>query len=272
MFLLSSQNHGLTWSNIQLENRRYLLTKNDTVKHSCPQLLKLQSGHYLSVGLTDEGNAQFVLSADGGRHWQETGVISSINRHGLMPDKLMQASNGKVYGAIQRNLYVSDDEGHHWQKVIPYPLYGAESRYVSVQEMQLVELPDERFKTYARDGREGAQTLAVGISNPNSNWNDLKDEMNNTPFVAPKCAFNVEWDAYHSDHYYMFWTYNDRDDEPLVNNLPRTRIALAVSYDGTKTWQYAMDVDEWGYPSTGYEDKDNRYANHAIHVGKDYII
>ncbi len=272
MFLLTSWDMGVTWKGTAPEKWQHIIAAGDTIKHSCPQLLRLQSGNYLSVGLTDEGNAQFVLSTDEGKSWKKTGVIANINRHGLMPDKLTQASTGEIYMSLQRNLYVSKDEGKSWTLLIPFPLYGAASRYKSVQEMQLVELPDETFKTYARDGREGANTLAMGKSTPGVHWSDLKDEMNNTPFVAPKCAFSVERDAYNPQHYYMFWTYNDRDDEPSVNNLPRTRLGLAVSYDGTQTWQYVMDVEEWGYPSTGSEDKDNRYANHAMHVGEKYIF
>ena len=272
MYLLTSQDMGLTWRGISPENWQHIIAEGDTIKHSCPQLLRLQSGNYLSVGLTGEGNAQFVRSKDKGKSWQKAGTIANINRHGLMPDKLTQASTGEIYMSLQRNLYLSKDEGKSWTLMIPFPLYQAESRYKSVQEMQLVELPDKTFKTYARDGRAGANTLAVGKSIPGVRWNDLKDEMNNTPFISPKCAFSVEKDAYHPDHYYMFWTYNDRNDEPSANNLPRTRLALAVSYDGTQTWQYVMDVDEWGYPSTGFEDKDNRYANHAIHVGEKYIF
>ncbi len=271
MFLLRSNDRGLTWEGTATGNLQFPTAEGDTIKHCCPQLLRLHSGELLSVRMTDQKEAEFVLSSDGGKTWRKGGKIPNINRHGMMPDKLMQTEGGAIYGALQRNLYVSRDAGRHWELVIPYPLYEAESRFKSVQEMQSVELPNGHLKTYARDGRLPANTLVAGLSIPGVRWNDLNEELNNTPFVAPKCAFSVERDRYQPNHYYMFWTYNDRNDEPSVNNLPRTRLALAVSYDGTKTWKYVMDLDEWGYPSTGFGDKDNRYANHAMHVGKDFI-
>ncbi len=268
--LIRSFDQGLTWQGTEPRHYNYLLAEEDTIKHCCPQLLRLQSGKLLSLGLTSDGRGQFINSLDSGRHWQKAGSIPNLNRHAIMPDKLTQMTDGAIYGSLQRTLYVSHDEGGHWTPTDSFPLYDAPSRYKSVQEMQLIELPDSTLQIYARDGREGARTLAksaakIGQGNP------LRDEMNNTPFVSPKNGFNVQRDPYHPNHYYIFWTYNDRRDEPAVNNLPRTRLALAMSYDGAKSWQYAMDVEEWGYPSAGYQYKDNRYANLALHVGPQYL-
>ncbi len=270
VFFLKSNDLGLSWQKCTGENQ-FILAGGDTIKHSCPQLLKLQSGRFVSCGLSKDGVWQFVVSDDNCKSWRKAGKLNNKDRNGMMPDKLTQSSDGKIYAHINRKLYASNNEGETWEHLINIPLYEAESRFKSVQEMQMVELPDNTLKTYARDGREGAHTLVEGISIPGEFWNDLKEVKNNTPFVAPKCAFNVEQDRFNPGHYYMFWTYNNRNNEPSVNNLPRTRLGLAVSYDGTKTWQYVMDVDDWGYPSTGFEEKDNRYANHALHVGEKYI-
>ena len=270
LLLIRSYDRGLSWQHITQPTLQYMIAGGDTIKHCCPQLLLLQSGALLSMGLTDQGEGQFVTSSDGGKHWQKVGVISKLNRHAMMPGKLTQVTDGTIYGSLQRNLYASKDEGATWTKVDSFPLYDAPTRYVSVQEMQLIELPDHTFQIYARDGRPRARTLAMGRAEK-GRWNDLQNEMNNTPFVSPKNAFNVQRDPYHPHHYYMYWTYNDRQNEPSVNNLPRTRLALAVSYNGTETWQYAMDVEEWGYPSGGAQYKDNRYANLALHVGPKYL-
>ncbi len=269
--LVRSSDQGVTWRGIEPKNYRYLIAEGDTVKHCCPQLLRLSSNRLLSFGLTDDGHGQFVVSSDDGLHWQKAGSIPNLNRHAIMPKKLTQASDGTIYGSLQRVLYVSHDEGERWVAIDSFPLYDAPSRYKSVQEMQLVELPDGTLKIFARDGREGARTLAMGTFEVGQK-NYLQDTISNTPFVSPKNAFNVQRDPYQPNHYYMFWTYNDRADEPSVNNLPRTRLALAVSYDGTQTWQYVMDIEEWGYPTGGYQYKDNRYANLALHVGKEYLF
>jgi hypothetical protein len=84
----------------------------------------------------------------------------------------------------------------------------------------------------------------------------------------------------------MFWTYNSKWDEPSVNNQPRTRSALAVSYDNTKTWQYVMEVDDWGFPKIntysgagdsderqppGYLQKDSCFTNLALWVTPDFL-
>lgn len=278
LFLIVSHDNGYSWENLSVEDRNYVTAGGDTVRHCCPQLLPLKSGSLLSCGLTAEGNFEFISSDDNGETWQKTGgSIPNVNRHSLMPDRLTQTSSGNIYGifydfrAKQYILYVSKDDGRNWSSIIP-PKFNKENTWPDLQELQVVELPDSTLDIYARDGRAGANTLVVGRSIPDVSWNDLKDEMNNTPFISPKCAFNIERDQYNPQHYYMFWTYNDRHDEPAYNNIPRTRVALAVSYDGTKTWNYVMDVDEWGYPSTGFIDRDHRYANHTIHVGKEYIF
>jgi len=270
LLLIRSYDRGLSWQNITLSTLQFMIADGDTIRHCCPQLLQLQSGALLSMGLTDKGEGQFVISSDGGNYWQKAGVIPELNRHAMMPGKLTQVTGGTIYGSLQRTLYASEDNGATWTKVDSFPLYDAPTRYVSVQEMQLIELPDQTFKIYARDGRPGAKTLAMGRA-AKGKWNDLNNEINTTSFVSPKNAFNVQRDPYHLNRYYMFWTYNDRRDEPSVNNLPRTRLALAVSYDGAQSWQYAMDVEEWGYPSGGFQYKDNRYANLALHVGPQYL-
>jgi len=270
LLLVRSTQQGRVWENTDFADLEYLVAEGDTVRHCCPQLLKLQSGALLSFGLTKHGNGQFVKSSDGGQSWKKAGTIAPLNRHAIMPDKLIQASEGTIYGSLQRVLYHSQDEAESWLPIDTFPLYDAPTRYVSVQEMQLVELPDRSFKIYARDGRDGSHTLAMGRAKEGA-WNDLKGQMNNTPFVSPKNAFNIQQDPHEPGHYYAFWTYNDRNDEPSVNNLPRTRLALSVSYDGAQSWQYVMDVEEWGYPTAGPQYKDNRYANLAMHVDEKYI-
>ena len=138
--------------------------------------------------------------------------------------------------------------------------------------------------TYSRDdgARENlpeSQTLVKRYSSDGGHtWSAYT--INNTPFTASKGAFSVKQDLY-TGQTWMYWTNNSKDNEPSVINQPRTRMGLAVSYDSSKTWQYVMDVDDWGYPSLDsasmeeglprYLTKDNRFTNLAVWVGPKYL-
>ena len=87
-----------------------------------------------------------------------------------------------------------------------------------------------------------------------------------SPFIAPRCSYGIARDPQNTDTYYAFWTY----DTNMVlkaqdGGSPRNRIALAVSYDGMKTWQYVMDVVEFTYDFT-YE----HYGKTAIPAFEDH--
>jgi hypothetical protein len=83
-----------------------------------------------------------------------------------------------------------------------------------------------------------------------------------TVFPSPLCAFNIERDGT-SNTYYMYWSYNDVSRGTSATT-PRFRNALAISTDGTNSWHYVMDVDDW-------EMDPVRYMNHNIRIIGDYL-
>jgi Neuraminidase (sialidase) len=211
-----------------------------------------------------------------------------------MPAKLGNYSGVLLYPTT-RVLWRSRDNGYTWSPAYVFHR-GNRTWNPRSQEHQIIDIGEGRLAVYSRDdgARESQPESSTIVKRYSSDgghtWS--KYEINNTPFVSSKCAFSVKQDPYLENTCWMFWTYNDKQDEPAVNNQPRTRLGLAVSYDNTASWQYVMDVDDWGFPSydtTSFElnrqaeglekigqrqpylQRDNRYANLGLWVTRDYL-
>ncbi len=70
-------------------------------------------------------------------------------------------------------------------------------------------------------------------------------EFKPAPFISPMCSFDIMRDPDNLNHYYAFFQYDaNTSDKDMNGGRPRTRTALAVSYDAMENWHYVMDVDE----------------------------
>ena len=70
-----------------------------------------------------------------------------------------------------------------------------------------------------------------------------------SPFKAPVCTFKVRRDIYEDQTYYALWTYDTENNWHNRYGCPRNRVALAVSRDGMKTWEFVQSVFDIGdYP------------------------
>jgi hypothetical protein len=294
--VIRSANQGLSWSGLELGDRSWLRDQQGAyIRGIWPNLTRTDKGWILMGYKSETGYNSAHLSTDEGESWQTAGALR-------IPDELRQIHTGHpwqldqmampaklsanafgLYYPTTRVLWHADAEAREWEPI--YVFHPGNTTWnPPSQEHQLVQISDSILALYARDdgAREGwpeSQTLVKRWSSDGGrSWTPY--ERDNTPFVSSKCAFSVKQDPY-TGQTWMFWTYNDKDDEPSVNNQPRTRMGLAVSDDSTRTWRYVMDVDDWGYPSLDtvalqagqprYLTKDNRFTNLAIWVDSDYL-
>ncbi len=110
---------------------------------------------------------------------------------------------------------------------------------VNGQEPQVVDLPNDVIRFFVRtdcgfiyyaDSYDGGATFG---------------EMAPTQLIAPRCTYDIIRDPQNLDHYYAFFEYDaNTSDKDNNGGRPRTRAALAVSYDGMKNWHYLMDMEE----------------------------
>ena len=260
--VIRSNDQGITWNNLELHQREYLKdSEGKFIRGIWPNLIK-NGNRLMMIGYpaSDSDSSWSYTSADNGQNWTRNGsfTITPELEHlkagspwqlyaTTMPGKLTLTTAGSIFYPTTRVLWRTDDFGNNWNPV--YIFYPECTEWkCDTQEHSILEIEGSNLKLYGRDERPGSLTLAQSISNDNGEtWGEF--EMNQSPFISSKCAFNAKRDPFDQDTYWVFWTFNNKEDEPQVNNTPRTRLGLAVSYDGMKTWQYAMDVDDWGYPS-----------------------
>lgn len=306
--VIQSKDDGKTWKGLEGSERKWLKsTDGSFVRGIWPNLAETEDG-YILMGMEGAfGQNSSYYSGDRGETWQKRGSLLvndtlakvfaghpwQLDRM-TMPGKLGNYS-GVLFYPTTRVLWKSSDFGHNW---LPVCVFHPDNRTWNPrsQEHQIIDLGKGKLAVYSRDdgARESKSESGTIVKRFSSDggytWSGY--EINNTPFVSSKCAFSVKQDPYLENTCWMFWTYNDKQDEPDVNNQPRTRLGLAVSYDNTESWQYVMDVDDWGFPgydTTTFElnrqaeglekigqrqrylQRDNRYANLALWVTPDYL-
>ncbi len=89
-------------------------------------------------------------------------------------------------------------------------------------------------------------------------------------FIAPRCSYGITNDPQNPETYYAFWSYDTNTVlKAQDGGSPRNRVALAVSNDGMKTWQYVMDVEEFTYNFTLQHDGETKldtWEDHGMRV------
>ncbi len=198
----------------------------------------------------------FYVSEDDGETWSNRVDIpvnhyttylviqnsfSNVAKNGrilLTTDECTSETSGKV------GVWWSDDNGATWTESDTF--FEETVNGVNMQEASLVDMPEEGhyrifFRTdrsfvYYADSYDGMKTFDQMKTMP-------------SPFKAPVCTFKVRRDVYEDQTYYALWTYDTENSWDNRYGCPRNRVALAVSRDGMKTWEFAQSVFDIGdYP------------------------
>ncbi|MBR7097821.1 MAG: exo-alpha-sialidase [Clostridia bacterium] len=161
-----------------------------------------------------------------------------------MNGRVMQASSGRIFFASGETeneymgqvwVYYSDDDGKTWVKA--QTEFNQKTTGMNLQEGMIVELDDGVMRMYARN--DGGFLVYSDSFDGGMTW-DTEMKYSNFPSII--CAFGVNKDPYTGD-IYMSWEYNNTNDSNLVQ-YPRTRLALAVSHDNARTWEYIGVFEE----------------------------
>lgn len=247
---------GETWSTIQ------------PLKKFGGNIIRLQDGRLFQADYDSANRYIYAyVSTDDGDTWTQTGCVAErfAERREMLNGSIMQAKNGRVYVVCDEayteiksitGIYYSDDLVN-WTETSK--TFRTEETGYNIQEGGITELPDG---TIRYNGRTGLGFIY---------YNDSKDggmtfgEFRPTQFIAPLCSYAFERDPEDDNTYYAIFTYDATTYGYRYLQYPRNRFALAVSYDGMKTWQYAMTLNEHGeMPS--YEA-----CNHSIRIFGDTI-
>jgi hypothetical protein len=180
-------------------------------------------------------------------------IFADAPRGKLMPGKLTQASSGRVLVAAPEphgegiggmRVYYSDDF-NHWARA--RVVHDLDTFGIDLEAGKVVEIQGEHFKLFMRTDR-GALFESESYDG-GASWT----APTRTLFRSPRADFNIERDPI-SGYHYMLWQYDDPDEQRSLqadgslSPIPsrgRTRLALAVSLDGTRTWRYLMTLDDW---------------------------
>ena len=248
-----STDDGYTWEKVNLGK-----FSNNTIR--------LKSGTIVYTTRASMGDGNFVdnayVSTDNGATFEGPFPIQNYLRNRItMPNKLTEGSTGRLFFASGESgdgvegeggvrVFYSDDEGRTWTGANMLALDGktvisggdearmdAESTGVNCQESRVVEMPDGTLRLYHRTD-EGFLYYSVSTDN-GATWTA---EMWASEFISVLSAFNIEYEP-ETGWYYMAWEYNNKNDHATFQR-PRTRTALAISYDGMQTWEYVGDIHE----------------------------
>ncbi len=212
-------------------------------------------GKWVAIG-NDSLKPTYMISEDEGMTWSsqqsmevnhETTYLvvqnnfSNVAKNGRLlvsTDECTSETSGKV------GVWYSDNGGESWTESETF--FEETINGVNMQEASLVDMPEEDhyrifFRTdrsfvYYADSFDGCKTFDQMKTLP-------------SPFKAPVCTFKVRRDIYEDQTYYALWTYDTENSWDNRYGCPRNRVALAVSYDGMKTWEFVQTVFDIGdYP------------------------
>ena len=249
--------------------------------HITCNMVRAKSGRIICREYVYRGDLKFYLSDDDGKTWRTVTYADPEGydiRNG-MPGKLyVSPVTNRIFWPAYRYedvessaedtgnaiVYYSDDEGETWHTSKTW-IKEADNN-MAVAEMQIVDLPDGTVVMWSRTGNGHYiffESKDGGVT--------FDKQYTRSVFAGTRCAFGIERDPYNTDHYYMLWQYDNLYEYPARPQLPRSRVALAVSYDGCKTWQYVGDM-------INYDTADaigkgiTVQMNQSISILEDYVI
>lgn len=253
--MLESTDDGLTFRYVERPgyHNNTIRLKSGTIVTAHREVVDPQNDTWIDKAL---------VSVDNGSTWEGPFDIQdyAINRI-TMNNKMTEVSNGRLFLASGESgdgvegeggirVFYSDDEGRSWTGANILALDGKtvisgknEARMdvhntdVNCQESRVVEMPDGTLRLYVRTD-EGFLYYSLSTDN-GCTWTA---KMQTSEFITVLSAYNIELDPYTGD-YYTAWEYNVKNDSPTIQ-APRTRVALAVSRDRMRSWEYVADIDE----------------------------
>jgi len=226
--------------------------------------IRLKSGTIVAIHRkpADNGYIDYsYVSTDDGKTFEGPYPVQDyiINRI-TMNNKLTEGLNGRLLFASGESgdgvegeggirVFYTDDEGRSWKgssvRLYDGTVVGGKNEArmdvhnteVNCQESKIAVMPDGTMRLYVRTD-EGFLYYSTSTDNGET-WSA---KMYTTPFITVLSAYNIEPDPVNGD-YYMAWEYNLKNDHKTIQ-YPRTRVALAVSRDKMRTWEYVADIDE----------------------------
>lgn len=200
---------------------------------------------------------QSKISEDDGATWYDGGVTwNGFASDALtMNDKLSQMPDGRIFFVITRRtnvdqkerghksvIYYSDNDGATWDssrndtKSI--------SKLFHYCESKVIYTTDGKLRLYT----PWSEAPSIHYAASDDNGVTWKGDKSSDSLRNAKSSFGLAEDMYASTPtFYMVWVYNDMYAS-MISYLPRSRLALARSYDG-KNWEYLMDVERWISPA-----------------------
>ncbi len=212
------------------------------------QLVQVQDGDY-------KGRIFMSKTIGGERYGGDAIFYTDVDRDfinsGASIEDYWDRDTNKVKKILEDDWYLA---GH----TLTYESVGFD-----IQESKVVDMPNSVLRAYGRgetgfisycESYDGGETWEKGVP---------------SQFIAPRCSYGVVRDPKNLNHYYAFWCYEaNTSDKMNDGGRPRTRQALAGSFDGGKTWQYLADIEEstndW---RKGHDNKSLGVAqNHGLRV------
>ncbi len=163
-------------------------------------------------------------------------------------------------------VYFSDDEGLSWTETRTNMTYSALGDFYA-GEADIVELPDGTVRVWLRCDRGFLYYLDSCDGGENFELKPVASQL-----MTPSTAFSIERDSENPNTYYIIWT-NDTTTAALQYiQQPRNRQSIAVSYDGCKTWEYIMEMDDRGiYPTTDFCNASMRVIDGKVYANHGYL-
>ncbi|WP_164821730.1 sialidase family protein [Paenibacillus koleovorans] len=228
--------------------------------------LVLSNGNLISFERVDDGNRlgkyRVWSSSDNGSTWSGPYYVNSAwKARGAVAGKVMQDSAGRVWFAATESsnllegsvaVYYSDDDGETWTTAKEFEF---SETGISLQEGTVVQTGTNSYKAFFRT--DLGFLYASESTNNGLTWSNPAP----TIFPSTRVAFAV-WRDPSTGYQYVAWENVDTNDVSSKPQFPRNRVSLAVSTDGTATWQFAADLDDFMVGS-GLE---NRHINHSMSI------
>jgi len=223
-------------------------------------VIRLQDGRLFR--LEGSKNITGMVSEDDGKTWTATGSIDDsvrvTRRRIVLNGSVIQSSTGRIHVACDEGyseensitgLYYTDDFGATWHEaetIMGQPtkdVISTETVGFNFQEGGMTELPDGTIRYTARTG------LGFIYYMDSHDGGVTFGEFRPSQFINPLCSYAIERDNKDPNIYYAWIEYDATTYCYRYIHSPRNRMALMISYDGAKTWEYVMTVNEWAdYP------------------------
>ncbi len=244
-----TDDHGKTWSPIAKNSYGYMTGVEN-----------LNDGKLIRFERVNGGSEYLAqISSDDGATWETMGGFDTARpawRRVVRNGTVNQMSNGRIFVHTDESfteynciagLYYSDDLGKTWKEssmafggVKAEDGYTTETTGQNFQEGMFEELPDGTIRFFARNGfgylaymdsHDGGETFG---------------EMRPYQLTHSLTSYMVRRDPDNPNTYYAITSYDANTYSYRTPHSPRNRLALFASYDGMKTWEFAMDLVESG--------------------------